>query len=71
MTPFLFYRNKKAWTEEQEDELRQLYMENQANPSTEQGIYYLLARINGFKNVFNGSIYFFHLFFRRYRLDVG
>lgn len=29
---------KMAWTEEQEEELRQLFMENQNNPSTEQGI---------------------------------
>lgn len=28
---------KMAWTEEQEEELRQLYIENQNNPSTEQG----------------------------------
>lgn len=28
---------KKKWTEAQEDELRQLYMENQNNPSTDQG----------------------------------
>lgn len=45
MTPFSFYRNKKAWTEEQEDELRQLYMENQSNPSTEQGIIFFPAGI--------------------------
>lgn len=29
---------KTGWTEEQEDELRQLFMENQNNPSTEKGI---------------------------------
>lgn len=50
---FRFYsNNKQAWSEEQEDELRQLYMENQSNPSTEKGIcvnyvygelYYLFA----------------------------
>lgn len=34
-------RNKKAWTEEQEDELRQLYMENQSNPSTEKGMFFI------------------------------
>lgn len=35
-----FYRNNKktGWTEEQEDELRQLFEENQTNPSTEKGI---------------------------------
>lgn len=33
-----FYRNKKVgWTEEQEEELRQLFEENQSNPSNEQG----------------------------------
>lgn len=32
-----FLRNKKGWTEEQEDELRNLYMENQNNPSTDMG----------------------------------
>lgn len=26
-----------AWTEEQEEELRQLYIENQRNPASEQG----------------------------------
>lgn len=31
------YSGKKSWTEEQEDELRQLYMENQNNPSTDMG----------------------------------
>lgn len=36
---FLFcHRNKKVgWTEEQEEELRQLFEENQNNPSTEKG----------------------------------
>lgn len=35
---FLFIDwRKKNWTEEQEDELRQLYMENQNNPTTDQG----------------------------------
>lgn len=34
----LFYsHNKKLWSEEQEDELRHLYMENQNNPQTDQG----------------------------------
>lgn len=28
---------KTGWTEEQEAELRQLFMENQNNPSTEKG----------------------------------
>lgn len=28
---------KMSWSEEQEEELRQLYIENQNNPSTEQG----------------------------------
>lgn len=32
--------SKQAWTEEQEDELRQLFTENQNNPSTEQGEYF-------------------------------
>lgn len=32
-----FSHKKSGWTEEQEDELRQLYQENQENPSTEQG----------------------------------
>lgn len=30
---------KKKWTEEQEDELRQLHMENQQNPSTDKGMW--------------------------------
>lgn len=29
---------KTGWTEEQEEELRTLFMENQNNPSTEKGI---------------------------------
>lgn len=36
-----FYRRgskKTGWTEEQEEELRTLFMENQNNPSTEKGI---------------------------------
>lgn len=37
---FLHSASKKTgWTEEQEDELRQLFMENQNNPSTEKGNY--------------------------------
>lgn len=28
---------KGVWTEEQEDELRNLFMENQTNPTTEKG----------------------------------
>lgn len=37
--PFFFSCSGKkvGWSEEQEEELRQLYMENQNNPSTEQG----------------------------------
>lgn len=34
------FRSKKAWSEEQEDELRQLYMENQQNPATDQGTFF-------------------------------
>uniref|UniRef100_A0A182MAX0 Timeless N-terminal domain-containing protein n=1 Tax=Anopheles culicifacies TaxID=139723 RepID=A0A182MAX0_9DIPT len=30
--------SKKAWTEEQEDELRRLFMENQENPRTDQDV---------------------------------
>ena len=28
---------KGVWSEEQEEELRRLYMENQSNPQTDQG----------------------------------
>lgn len=41
-TAAAYYRSaskKTGWTEEQEAELRQLFMENQNNPSTEKGNY--------------------------------
>lgn len=33
-----FHRPPKSWTEEQEEELRRLYMENQENPQTDQDV---------------------------------
>lgn len=37
-------KNKKiGWTEEQEEELRQLFMENQNNPSTEKGTCHIIT----------------------------
>lgn len=37
MVILFFYRPKNAWSEEQENELRALFMENQQNPATDEG----------------------------------